>query len=265
MENLIPIGPVLPTGEKNLSAFNPLKDEYSEYHWWLNSKAKSSVVYVSFGSIAAVSKAQLEEIARGLLDYGGEFLWVMRKMADGNERDMLGCQGELEGKGKIVGWCSQLEVLSNPAIGCFLTHCGWNSSMESLVGGVPVVAFPQWTDQGTNAKIIEDVSKTGVKLKANENGIVERGEITRCLEMVMEEGHERESFRRNAKKWKELANKATTKGGSSHLNITLLFMSFANHENNYANNHRSREVSLNSTTFFKRYTLCNSNSCPIKN
>ncbi|XP_038875300.1 phloretin 4'-O-glucosyltransferase-like [Benincasa hispida] len=234
MGNLIPIGPVLPTkdieqlnNKKNLGMFKAAPNSYgpsysldeSKYFSWLNSKAKSSLVYVSFGSIATVSKAQLEEIGRGLLDYGGEFLWVMRKMAHGNERDMLSCLDELEAKGKIVAWCSQLEVLSNPATGCFLTHCGWNSSMESLVCGVPVVAFPQWTDQGTNAKIIEDLSKSGVKLRVNENGIVERGEIKRCLEMVMGKGDEGESFRRNAQKWKELAKKATTKGGSSYLNI----------------------------------------------
>ncbi|KAL4015073.1 hypothetical protein IC575_027301 [Cucumis melo] len=234
MANLIPIGPVLPTktieqlnNEKNLGAFKvtpiscspPNSRDESKYYTWLNSKPKSSVVYVSFGSIAAVSKAQLEEIGRALLDYGGEFLWVMRKMAHGNEKDMLSCLDELEAKGKVVAWCSQLEVLSNPAIGCFLTHCGWNSSMESLVCGVPVVAFPQWTDQGTNAKIIEDMSKSGVKLRVNENGIVERGEIKKCLEMVMGEGDKGEGFRRNAKKWKELANKATTKGGSSYVNI----------------------------------------------
>ena len=234
MGNLIPIGPVLPikcieqmNNEIFLDAFRvaPISfslhnsQDESKYHSWLNSKPRSSVVYLSFGSIAAVSKAQLEEIGRGLLDYGGEFLWVMRKMSHGNERDMLSCLDELEAKGKVVAWCSQLEVLSNPAIGCFLTHCGWNSSMESLVCGVPVVAFPQWTDQGTNAKIIEDLSKSGVKLRVNENGIVERGEIKKCLEMVMGKGDEGEGFRRNGKKWKELAKKAITKGGSSHLNI----------------------------------------------
>ncbi|XP_022147213.1 crocetin glucosyltransferase, chloroplastic-like [Momordica charantia] len=186
---------------------------------WLNSKPKSSVVYVSFGSIAALSKPQLEEIAGALLDSGRPFLWVMRKTVNGVEDEAVSCRAELEARGKIVSWCSQVEILSNPATGCFVTHCGWNSSLESIACGVPVVAFPQWTDQGTNAKIIEELSESGVRLRANGDDIVERGEIKRCLELVMDPRAEGEILRRNVGKWKELAKKATGEGGSSHVNI----------------------------------------------
>ncbi|KAG6593628.1 UDP-glycosyltransferase 75C1, partial [Cucurbita argyrosperma subsp. sororia] len=214
---LIPIGPVLPS----LSFFHPTNSmDLKSYIGWLNSKPKSSVVYVSFGSIAAVSTAQLEEIARGLLDSKLPFLWVMRKRSDGDEGDLVSCREELEGKGKIVTWCSQLEVLLHPSVGCFLTHCGWNSSLESIACGVSVVAFPQWTDQSTNARIIEESSKSGVRLRMNHDGIVERGEIKKCLDLVMGDGVEGESLRRNALKWKDLANHATTKGGSSNVNVS---------------------------------------------
>ncbi|KAK9932979.1 hypothetical protein M0R45_020195 [Rubus argutus] len=84
----------------------------------------------------------------------------------------------------IVPWCSQLEVLSNPSLGCFVTHCGWNSSLESMVYGVPVVAFPQLTDQCTNAKMIEDMWKTGVRVEPNEEGVVVGEELKRCLDLV---------------------------------------------------------------------------------
>lgn len=117
---------------------------------------------------------------------------------------------------------SQVEVLSHGSLGCFVTHCGWNSTMESLGSGVPMVAFPQWTDQGTNAKMVQDVWKTGVRVddKVNvEEGIVEAEEIRKCLDVVMGSGGKGQEFRRNADKWKCLAREAVTEGGSSDSNM----------------------------------------------
>ena len=124
-----------------------------------------------------------------------------------------------EEQGLIVQWCSQVEVLCHQAVGCFLTHCGWNSTMESLVAGVPVVACPQFSDQTTNAKLVE-VWGTGVKARANEEGVVEREEIKKCLEMAMEDGGKGEEMRRNAEKWKGLAVECMRECGSSG-NINL--------------------------------------------
>lgn len=93
----------------------------------------------------------------------------------------------MEELGIIAPWCSQLEVLKNPSLGCFVTHCGWNSALESIICGIPVIAFPQWIDQGTNAKLLEDVWKIGVRVREREeDGIVESNEIKRCIELVME-------------------------------------------------------------------------------
>lgn len=194
-------------------------DDYIE---WLNSKPKSSVVYVSFGSISVLSKIQMEELARALLDCGHPFLWVIRVPEKGQElkeEDELSCREELEQKGMIVPWCSQIEVLTHPSLGCFVSHCGWNSSLESLVSGVPVVAFPQWTDQGTNAKLIEDMWKIGIRVTVNKEGIVERDEFKRCLEIVMSGGEKGEELGRNAEKWKNLAKEAVKDGGSSDTNL----------------------------------------------
>ena len=157
-----------------------------------------------------------------MLDFGHPFLWVIRakKNEEEKEEDKLSCKEELEEKGMIVSWCSQVEVLSHPSLGCFLTHCGWNSTLESLVSGVPVVAVPMWSDQGTNAKLIEDMWMTGVRVTANEDGIVEGDEIKRCLELVVGGSGEREEeIRRNAKKWKDLAREASKEGGSSYENL----------------------------------------------
>ena len=188
----------------------------------MDTKNKGSVIYISFGTICVLSKPQMEEIAGGLLDSGRPFLWVIteKQYPEGKkEEDELSCIEELEKLGKIVSWCPQMEVLSHPSLGCFVTHCGWNSTLESLVCGVPMVAFPQWIDQGTNAKLIEDVWKTGVRVKANNEGVVERDEIRRCLDLVMEDGENGEEMRRNAKKWKDLGSEAVKEGGSSEKNF----------------------------------------------
>ena len=90
---------------------------------------------------------------------------------------------------------------------------------RSLVSAVPMIGFPQWADQGTNAKLIQDVWKIGLRVNVNEEGIVESDEIKRCLELVMGDGERGEEMRRNAKKWKELARKAAKEGGSSYNNL----------------------------------------------
>lgn len=226
--NLIGIGPLIPS--TFLDGKDPLDSSFggdlfqksNDYIEWLNSKANSSVVYISFGSLLNLSKNQKEEIAKGLIEIKKPFLWVIRDQENGKgdeKEEKLSCMMELEKQGKIVPWCSQLEVLTHPSIGCFVSHCGWNSTLESLSSGVPVVAFPHWTDQGTNAKLIEDVWKTGVRLKKNEDGVVESEEIKRCIEMVMDGGEKGEEMRRNAQKWKELAREAVKEGGSSEMNL----------------------------------------------
>ncbi|KAI7753868.1 hypothetical protein M8C21_025624 [Ambrosia artemisiifolia] len=188
---MLPVGPLVPSNNSFVcDLFEKPKEDYIE---WLNTKPKSSVVYVSFGSMAT---------------FGRPFLWVIR---EGGQAGKLSKIEVLKKQGMIVSWCSQVEVLNHQAVGCFLMHGGWNSTVEALAAGVPVVAFPLWADQWTNAKMIEDVWKVGVKVKRREgDGMVEGKEIKRCVEMVMEDVE----IRRNAEKWKELA---------SHINPSLRF------------------------------------------
>ncbi|KAI3470050.1 hypothetical protein Pfo_026713 [Paulownia fortunei] len=227
---LIGVGPLIPSAfldgkdPSDKSFGGDLFQKSDDYIEWLNSKPESSVVYVSFGSLLKLPKAQMEEIAKGLLDSGRPFLWVIRVNENANdeqkeEDENLSCLEELEKIGKIVPWCSQLEVLTHPSLGCFVTHCGWNSTLESISCGVPVVAFPHWTDQGTNAKLIEDVWRTGVRVRINEDGMVESGEIRRCIEDVMDGGEKSRELRVNAEKWKGLAREAMEENGSSNKNL----------------------------------------------
>ncbi|KAK7247041.1 hypothetical protein RIF29_41917 [Crotalaria pallida] len=243
--NMIPIGPLIPSAfldgkDPNDTSFggDPFQAS-NDYVEWLDSKEKSSVVYVSFGSFMHLPKKQMEEIASGLLDCGHPFLWVIRENPkrgndddDEEKEEKLSCLEELEKKGKIVKWCSQVEVLQHPSLGCFLTHCGWNSTIESLVSGVPLVAFPQWSDQMTNAKLIEDVWKVGVRVdhEKSEEGIVEGEEIRKCLEVVMGGGERGDELRRNARKWKGLAREAVKEGGPSEKNLRTFLDSIGQHK-----------------------------------
>lgn len=183
---------------------------------WLSSKPPGSVIYVSFGSVTCLSTKQMEEVAWGLKQSGCHFLWVVRATEEAKlPKEFV---VETVDKGLIVNWSPQLEVLSNEAVGCFLTHSGWNSTIEALSLGVPMVSMPQWTDQPTNAKFVEDIWKMGVRLKADNDGIVSRGQIESCIRQVM--GGERgKEMKDNAKKWRNLAVSATSGGGSSDQNI----------------------------------------------
>nr|WIW42759.1 UDP-glycosyltransferase [Nicotiana tabacum] len=174
------------------------------YRQWLDSKPEGSVIYVSFGSIAVLEKEQKEEILHGLLESERPFLWVMRK---GKEEVEEGNNYKNEFD----------DILLNKK-GCFVTHCGWNSTLESMVAGVPIVGCPQFSDQTTNAKMVEEVWGTGVRANAVE-GVVGREELKRCLEILMGNGEKGEEIKRNVKKWRDLAVEAVKVGGSSYDNL----------------------------------------------
>ncbi|XP_016455876.2 UDP-glycosyltransferase 75C1-like [Nicotiana tabacum] len=197
--NMVGIGPLFPSSfldgknPSDTSHGGDLRQRSKDYMEWLNAKPNASVVYVAFGSYSELPKQMMEEIAQGLIGSERPFLWVIN-----GEKPMenLSCKEELEKQGKIVSWCSQVEVLQHPSLGCFLTHCGWNSTLESLVFGIPVVACPLWTDQDCNSKLIQDVWKTGVRVNANEEGVGEAAEFKICIEIVMGGGKEGEELRK---------------------------------------------------------------------
>ncbi|KAK7405707.1 hypothetical protein VNO78_07315 [Psophocarpus tetragonolobus] len=182
---------------------------------WMDNKPNGSIVYVSFGSFSTLNEEQMEEVALGLQESGCHFLWVVRetelgKIPKGFERNSE--------KGLVVTWCSQLKVLEHEAIGCFVTHCGWNSILEALSLGVPMIAMPQWTDQTTNAKLIEDIWKVGLRVPADDKGVFKNEALKHAIKEIME-SDKGIGIKRNAIGWKNLAIKAVDEGGSSHLNI----------------------------------------------
>ncbi|CAL1375485.1 unnamed protein product [Linum trigynum] len=212
------IGPTVPSMylDKRLKAdvdygFSIFKPSNELCMNWLGNKPNGSVVYVSFGSLASLGSAQMEELFWGLNNSGHYFLWVVRKTEEAKLPKNYCFNPE---KGLIVSWCSQLEVLASGAVGCFVTHCGWNSTLEGLSLGVPMVAMPQWTDQPTNAKFTRDVWGMGVRAEDGENGLVMREEVERCVKEVME-GEKGVEIRRNGDKWKNVMKDAVSEGGSS--------------------------------------------------
>ena len=124
------------------------------------------MVYISFGTLATLGEEQMEEITWGLKNSSCHFLWVVRESEV--KKLPINFLQETTEKGSVVSWCPQLEVLAHKAVGCFMTHSGWNSTLEALSLGVPMVAMSQWTNQPTNAKFIVDVWKVGVRIKLND-------------------------------------------------------------------------------------------------
>ncbi|GLT86473.1 hypothetical protein SLE2022_046120 [Rubroshorea leprosula] len=184
---------------------------------WLDSKPPSSVVYISFGSLAILKQEQVHEIAHGLLNSGMFFLWALRSPHDHLPE---GFWEQLGDNGKVVQWSPQEKVLTHPSVACFVTHCGWNSTMESLCSGIPVVTFPQFGDQVTNAVYLIDVFKTGVRMGCGmaENRTIPREEIEKCLREATS-GAKAANIKQNALKWKAAAEAALAEDGSSGSNL----------------------------------------------
>ncbi|VAI91669.1 unnamed protein product [Triticum turgidum subsp. durum] len=192
------------------------------YMEWLDTKPARSVVYVSFGSMAAVSKRQKDELKRGLAASGRLYLWVVRN----NNRDD-GFDDAGDERRMVVGWCDQVRVLSHPAVGCFVTHCGWNSMLETVACGAPVVAVPQWSDQDTNARLVVQWG-IGVRAATDVDRVLEAGELSRCLELIMGDRVEGAAIRASSATWKAKLQQAIAAGGSSGRNLRTFLDQFAN-------------------------------------
>ncbi|KAK9937755.1 hypothetical protein M0R45_014525 [Rubus argutus] len=145
--------------EKDVFGKDPLKPmgyslwkEEIDCLQWLQSKAPNSIVYVNFGSIAVLTPEQLLEFGWGLANTKLPFFWVIRPDLVVGNSAILPPEFETETKdrGLIASWCAQEQVLNHPSVGGFLTHCGWNSIIESVTAGVPMVCWPFFSDQQTN-------------------------------------------------------------------------------------------------------------------
>ncbi|XVE59343.1 hypothetical protein DITRI_Ditri05aG0038600 [Diplodiscus trichospermus] len=181
---------------------------------WLNKQAPKSVIYVSFGSLASIDQQEVIETAWGLANSKQPFLWVVRPgLVRGSESTESLPNGFLESMGErgcIVKWAPQKQVLAHVAVGGFWSHCGWNSTIESICEGVPMLCKPFFGDQPLNTNYICHVWKVGLQLQNK----LERGNIEDAIKRLMVD-IEGEEIRRRAMDLKDKAALCLRDSGSS--------------------------------------------------
>ncbi|KAF8370168.1 hypothetical protein HHK36_031799 [Tetracentron sinense] len=183
---------------------------------WLNSKEPNSVVYVNFGSITVMTPQQMIEFAWGLANSKKTFLWIIRPDLVVGDEAMLPPEfvTETEERGMLASWCQQEQVLKHKSIGGFLTHSGWNSTLESICCGVPMICWPFFAEQQTNCRYV--CKEWGIGMEIDNN--VKREEVEMLVRELME-GEKGKEMKNKAMEWKKIAEAASKPVGSSHLNL----------------------------------------------
>ncbi|MFS7948039.1 putative UDP-glucuronosyl/UDP-glucosyltransferase [Helianthus anomalus] len=213
---MLPIGPLLATN-KSTRQVGHLWKEDSTCLTWLDQQPVCSVIYVAFGSITILNQIQFEELALALEDSKRPFLWVVRPGTSGS-MDYVYPSGYMERigtRGKVVSWAPQQKVLNHPSMACFMSHCGWNSTMEGVSNGVPFLCWPYFADQFFNKAYICDIWKTGVGLNKDGTGIVTREEIKSKVEQLLSNN----LIKTNASNLKENVMGCVQEGHSSNKNL----------------------------------------------
>ncbi|KAG7029069.1 UDP-glycosyltransferase 92A1, partial [Cucurbita argyrosperma subsp. argyrosperma] len=176
---------------------------------WLNSHRKNSVLYISFGSQNTITESQMMELAYGLEESGSAFIWVVRPPSGHDMKTEFRAHQWLPehfedrmketNRGLVIrNWAPQLEILAHESVGAFLSHCGWNSTVESLSQGVPVIGWPMAAEQAYNSKMLVEEMGIGVELTRGKESEIKRGRVKEVIEMVMGEGGEGEEMRNKA-------------------------------------------------------------------
>jgi len=190
---------------------------------WLDTQLPGSVIYVSFGSVVVKSQLQMEQLALGLEGTGRPFLWVLRSdIAEGQAVVFPeGYEERTKDRALFVIWSPQLKVLAHRSVGLFLTHSGWNSTLESISMGVPMVGFPHFADQFLNCRFAKEVWKIGLDfddVEVDEHKMVTKEEVEDVVRRMMATP-EGKQLRENVLKLKDSAWKTVLPEGSSALNI----------------------------------------------
>ncbi|KAF5793430.1 putative flavonol 3-O-glucosyltransferase [Helianthus annuus] len=231
-----PVGPLL-----NLDSVAGKADDTNVFRW-LDSQPWASVVLLCFGSMGCFDEAQLKEIARGLERSGHRFVWSVRRpppqeksfevlQDDYDDPRVVLPDGFLErtsGVGKVIGWARRVSLLANEAVGGFVSHCGWNSMIESLWFGVPTTTLPIYCEQQMNAfEMVVDLGlavdlkldyKINVINPEGDTVIVMAEEIERGIRSVMEDNE----MRAKVKEMSNMSRATVVEGGSSYTSVGYL-------------------------------------------
>ncbi|XP_057492323.1 UDP-glycosyltransferase 83A1-like [Actinidia eriantha] len=214
--NVLPIGPLLASNRLGKSAgYFWLED--STCLQWLDQQPAHSVIYVAFGSFTVFDRNQFQELALGLELTNRPFLWVVRPDITEETDDPYpkGFKDRTAKHGRMVGWAPQQTILSHPSVACFVTHCGWNSTVEGISNGTPFLCWPYFADQFFNQSYICDVWKVGLGFNRDENGIIKQAEIKDKVEQLLGD----KTFRARALHLKEVTAKTVKEGGCSSNNF----------------------------------------------
>ncbi|KAL9398339.1 hypothetical protein Peur_007300 [Populus x canadensis] len=196
---------------------------------WLDKKARNSVIYVSFGTTTALDDEQIKELAIGLRESKQNFVWVLRDadkgdVFSGEERSAElpeGYEDSVDGVGLVVrDWAPQLEILAHPATGGFMSHCGWNSCLESITMGVPIAAWPMHSDQPRNTVLITKILKIGVVVKEWElrDAVVTSNIVESAVKRLMA-STEGDEMRKRAAEMGESVRGSVAEGGVSRMEM----------------------------------------------
>ncbi|KAG9158917.1 hypothetical protein Leryth_013301 [Lithospermum erythrorhizon] len=181
---------------------------------WLDKQAPNSVLYVSLGSITSMDEKELMETAWGLIGSEQPFLWVIRDNsvngADFNPQLPDGFEEIIGERGCMVKWAPQKKVLGHSAVGGFWTHCGWNSTLESISEGVPMICRPDFGDQLINAKYVTDIWNVGLEMGSP----VDRENVEKIVKMLMV-GVEAKNMRKKAADMKHKVQNSVKEEGAS--------------------------------------------------
>ncbi|KAL4350413.1 hypothetical protein HN51_031528 [Arachis hypogaea] len=226
---------------------------------WLNSKEPHSVIYVCFGSLIRLPPQQLKEIAYGLEASGKSFVWVVGKIMksspknkeEDDEDDVQtwlpeGFEERMKesNRGLILrGWAPQLLILEHGAIGGFVTHCGWNSTLEGVCAGVPMVTWPVTAEQFLNEKLVTSVLRIGVPVGSREwvwfsdewKEVLGREKVEIAVKKLMGESEEAAEMRMRVKKIAESGTRAVEEGGTSYQDVDALIQELQERKVNNCN------------------------------
>jgi hypothetical protein len=215
---VLPVGPLVSAEYKPSGSFWTEDDSCAA---WLDAQPAGSVVYVAFGSFAIFDRPQLVELAEGLALTSRPFLWVVRPDS-ASEQWLEDLRRRAGPRGRVVSWCPQQLVLAHTSTACFLSHCGWNSTLEGLVNGLPFLCWPYFTDQFLNRSYICDVWRTGLQvapppaIAGQAARIVEREVIRGKIEELLGD----EEIKVRALALRDVAHRAVSDSGSSRRNLT---------------------------------------------
>ncbi|XP_025015672.2 hydroquinone glucosyltransferase [Ricinus communis] len=231
-----PVGPLVNMGSSS-------SREGAECLRWLDEQPHGSVLYVSFGSGGTLSYDQINELALGLEMSEQRFLWVARSPNDGvanatffsvqSQKDPFdflpkGFLDRTKDRGLVVpSWAPQAQVLSHGSTGGFLTHCGWNSTLESVINGVPLIAWPLYAEQKMNAVMLTEDIKVALMPKASESGLIGRQEIANTVRSLVE-GEEGKKVRHRMKDLKNASIRVLGEDGSSTQALSKLILKWKN-------------------------------------